>query len=276
MDFSKCKMQKVASPPLIVLYGGPGIGKTSFGIGSDSSSGYQIGRENHLLVNVDFKGTDRLACNRATDALGHPIKSMSDLKIVFQTLAEGDNPFDWVVFDDLTTIEEIFVREVCEDNNVTELGKVEYGRGFELARVRWHSFFTMIKELQAMKKIGIILIGHTKIESIKDPMSESYSRHDLQLDKRSQAIIKKEVELIGFAHKIVLTKEIDSKFGSKEKIAVGKAERVITFAPDIEGFESKDRFHLPEEISLDWSVFITELNKSLNKENVVKKNKEKK
>jgi hypothetical protein len=130
----------------------------------------------------------------------------------------------------------------------------------------------MLKDLQEMKQIGVILIGHTKVESQKDPMTESYSRHDLQLDKRSREIIKKAVDLIGFAHKKTFTKEVDAKFGNKETVAVGKAERVITFAPDIEGFESKDRFNLPEEISLDWSVFIKELQKSLKREDTTKKN----
>ena len=263
MDFSKLKMEQVLSPPLMVLYGGPGIGKTAFGIGADSSTDYKIGSKNHLLINVDYRGADRLECNRITDALEKTIDTMDDLKLIFKNLAEQKHSFDWLVFDDLTTIEEIFVADVCREHKVDDLKKIEYGRGFELAKVQWHVFFDMIKQLQEMKPIGIILIGHTKVDMQKDPMTESYSRHDLQLDKRSKEIIKKSVDLIGFAHRKTITIQKDGGFGKKENVAIGKSERVITFAPDIEGFESKDRFNLPEEITLDWSVFEAELNKSL-------------
>jgi hypothetical protein len=273
MDFTKAKMQQVDSPPLIVLYGGPGIGKTSFGIGADSTTDYRVGKENHLLINMDFRGADRLVCNRATDLIGKPIECSDDYEDIVQALITQDHKFDWIVFDDLSSIEEILVKEVCNEHNVSEIGKIEYGRGYELAKSRWLTFFAMIKKLQELKPIGVLLIGHTKVENQKDPMTESYSRHDLQLDKRSREIIKKSVELIGFAHKKTFTKEVDAKFGTKETVAIGKSERVITFAPDIEGFESKDRFKLPEEISLDWAVFIEELNKSLPQKNKTKEKK---
>jgi len=109
------------------------------------------------------------------------------------------------------------------------------------------------------------MIGHTKVDKQKDPMSEQYSRHDLQLDKRSIEIIKKSVDLIGFAHRKTSTKQVDASFGKKEVVAIGSSERVMNFAPDKAGFESKDRFNLPEEIALDWSVFESELNKTLTK-----------
>jgi hypothetical protein len=254
----------VYSPPVMVIYGGPGIGKTSFGIGADASTKYSVGKENHLLINIDYRGADRLVCNRATDLLNKPIQSVADIDLIFKYIAENDHDIEWLVFDDLSTMEEMFVTEVCTDNKVSAINQIEYGRGYELARAKWYHLFLLIKDLQEVKPIGIILIGHTKVENVKDPVSESYSRHDLQLDKRSKEIIKKSVDLIGFAHKKVLTKKSDAAFGKKENVPVGKSERVLTIAPDLEGFESKDRFNLPEEIQLDWSIFIAELNKSLN------------
>lgn len=273
MDFNKLKPKQVYSPPLMVLYGGPGIGKTAFGIGTSAENNFKVGLDNHLLINVDYRGADRLSCNRVTDLLEKPIESTADIKTIFKNLAEQKHSIEWIIFDDLSTIEELFVREVCSENGVDEIAKIDYGRGYELAKVKWHSLFEMIKGIQMEKPIGVILIGHTKIENKKDPMTESYSRHDLQLDKRSKEIIKKAVDLIGFAHRKTLTANVDGKFGNDEKVAVGKAERVITFAPDLESFESKDRFNLPEEIPLDWSIFIAELSKTMatKKPNITKK-----
>lgn len=274
MDFTKLKPKQILSPPLMVLYGGPGIGKTSFGIGADASNDFKVGLENHLLINIDYRGADRLVCTRASDLLEKPVESTNDLNTIFKNLAEQKHSIEWVVIDDLSSLEEKFVSEVCTENDVSELGKIEYGRGYELAKVKWYHLFEMIKDLQMIKPIGFILIGHTKIDKKKDPMAESYSRHDLQLDNKSKDIVKKAVELIGFAHRKTLTKEIDAKFGNKELVPLGNSTRVITFAPDLESFESKDRFTLPEEIPLDWSIFSSELSKSMSKNN--KKSNEKK
>jgi len=270
-EFGKLKMREVPSPPLMVLYGGPGIGKTAFGVGTSRESGFKVGKENHLLLNVDSRGADRLTCQRATDLLGKSIDSTQDLNTVFKNLAEKENPITWLVVDDLTSLEEMFVREVCTENGVSEIGKIEYGKGYELARTKWHHLFKLIKQLQEIKPIAILLIGHTKVDMKKDPMSDSYSRHDLQLDKRSKEIIKKSVDLIGFAHRITFTAPVKGAFNKDEVKAVGDGKRVISFAPDMEGFESKDRFNLPKEIDLEWAVFEKELN---NANNNTKKNKE--
>jgi hypothetical protein len=264
MDFGKMKMKEVPSPPLIAIYGSPGIGKTAFGIGANASNDFKVGKENHLLLNIDYRGADRLTCNRATELLGHPITGTADLNEIFQNLAEQDHSIEWLIFDDLSTLEERFVKEVCSENGVSDIASIEYGKGFALAQTKWLHLFHMIKTLQEIKPIAILLIGHTKIESLKDPMSESYSRHDLQLNKKSTEIIKKAVDLIGYAHRKSLTKTVDSGFGAKETVAIGEAQRVISFSPDTEGFESKDRFNLPKEIALDWSVFETELSKSIS------------
>jgi hypothetical protein len=259
IDLSKLKKGKVPAPPLMVVYGAPGIGKTAFGVGTTKANNYGEGKDNHILMNVDFRGADRLACNRL---FGAQVKGLDDIKAGFRALAEQEHNFTWLCIDDLSTLERLFVDEVCKENGVDAIGKIEYGRGYELAKAKWDTFFKMIKLLQETKKIGVVLIAHTNVEPLRDPMSETYNRHDLQLDKRSKAIVKNAVELIGFAHKKTMTKTEDSGF-KKEKVAVGESERVLTIAPDIGGFESKDRFRLPSEMSLDWGVFETHLKEVL-------------
>jgi hypothetical protein len=259
VDLSKLKKGKVSAPPLMVIYGAPGIGKTAFGVGTTAANNFGEGKDSHILMNIDFRGADRLACNRLFDA---PVKGLDDIKIGFQALAEQEHNFKWLCIDDLSTLERLFVDEVCKENNVDAIGKIDYGRGYELAKAKWDVFFKMIKRLQEVRKIGVLIVGHTNVEQLRDPMSESYTRHDLQLDRRSKAIVKNAVELIGFAHKKVYTKEVDSGF-TKELRAIDKSERVLTIAPDIEGFESKDRFRLPSEMVLDWDVFAAHLKEVL-------------
>lgn len=259
IDLSKKSPKKIDSPPCILVYGAPGIGKTRFGIGASKESEYKIGKPNHILMNIDFRGADRIECTRMFD---EPIDSINPIKEGFAALAEQDHKFEWLAIDDTSTLEEIFVKETCKEYNVDNLKSIEYGRGYELARANWYLLFNMIEELQRMKNIGVVIISHTKVENQKDPMAESYSKHDLQLDKRSREIVKDKVELIGFAHKKVMTVTKDEGFGKKSHVAVGEAQRVLTLSPDLEGFNSKDRFGLPEEIEFDWNIFEEELKKT--------------
>lgn len=275
MDFANIKKQQINSPPLIGIYGGPGIGKTTFSLGAKALDRYEVGLDNHLLIDIDHKSADRIKCKRASEGLEKPIDTIDDIKSIFKSLAIQNHNYEWIVFDNLSSLEELFVQEICRVNGVSAIEKVEYGKGFELAKEPWFNFFDCIKHLQAERNIGVILIAHTKIENMKDPMTETYSKHFLQLDKRAKAIVMDRIELVGFAHTKSFTKEVDAGFGKKKTEVVGKSQRVLTFAPDIEGFESKDRFNLPEEIPLDWSIFVSELNKSLNKNNEVVKNKTK-
>ncbi len=272
MDLTQINYGKVQSPPLLIVYGKPGIGKTAFGIGSNSETDYKIGKPEHLLMNIDYRGADRLECARL---FNQKITGMGDIKNAIESLISQKHNFSWLIIDDLSTLEEIFVKEVCRDFGVSELNKIEYAKGFELAKEKWHVFLDLLLQLQTAKSIGIVLIGHTKIEQLKDPMSEAYSHHNLQLDKRSRDILNKAVDLIGFAHKKVVTKKGDDNFGKKESVPVGESTRVLTFAPDIEGFNSKDRFGLPKEILLDWSTFETEINNSFAKKSkkIKKENK---
>lgn len=278
IDLSKSVIKKIMSPVLALFYGGPGIGKTALGIGADDTSNYDTGRDDHLLINVDFRGGDRLNCHRAFENISDRMtedNATDKLMDVFEALATTDHNFKWACIDDASTLEELFVAEVCKENKVDEIRKIEYGKGFELAKTKWLNLFNMISDLQEMKNIGIIILGHTKIEKQKDPMAEAYSHHDLQLDQRSKDIIKKKVELIGFCHKKTFTKEKDAGFGKKEILPVGESKRVITFAPDMEGFESKDRFKLPPEIDLNWRIFEEELNKSFSMSDSTKKSNKK-
>lgn len=253
IDLTQKKLNPIYSPPVIVVYGGPGIGKTAFGIGADESTDFIVGKEDHILMNIDFKGGDRLVCARMFDK---PVEGMNDIKEAFKALAEQNHGFSWICIDDVSTLEELFVSEVCAEFKVTELQKIEYGKGYELAKQKWFEFFSMIKALQEIKQIGVILIAHSKVESMKDPTTgDSFNRFDLQMDKRSKDIIKKAVDLIGFAHKKTYTKQVDGGFGKKELVAVGESKRILSFAPDVESFESKDRFKMPNEISLDFSIF---------------------
>jgi len=114
LNFSKIKMVQKPSPPLIVIYGGPGIGKTAFGIGASAKTNYKTGKEKHFLVNLDYRGADRLECNRASDLLGREIRTLNDIKLIFKNLAEQEHNFSWIIFDDLSTLEEMLVNDVCE------------------------------------------------------------------------------------------------------------------------------------------------------------------
>ena len=223
MDFAKMKIVLHDSPVTGLIYGPVGIGKTAFGIGAGVDSDYTVGRDSHFLINVDPGGADFLKCNRATDVMGKPIESTADIEEIFINLYQQKHSIEWVTIDDVSSLDEMFIKEVCDENKVPNLKAIEYGNGGKLAAVKWYLLFKWIEGLQKEKPINFLFIGHTAVGNVNDPMSDSYSRHDLQGEKKSIAIIKKGVDFVGFAHSKTLTKTEDRGFGKTELVPVGKS-----------------------------------------------------
>lgn len=224
-------------PWKVVLYGTPGIGKTTWASGADNS----------LVVDLE-QGATRIDCHRTRDIISEwqshdPEKP--GLVEVFQYVAQSD--YDTVVFDSLTEVEKILLRKMLKEQGATSLGDFDYGAGYRYLETEWSNFLKYINRLYNLGK-NVILIGHESVERVNDPTTDSYDRYQLDVYKKAASKIFADVDAVFFCKHNKILKEKQGAIG-KQKRAVGDEKRLI-FTTETPAFIAKNRFGLPSSFEM--------------------------
>lgn len=155
---------KINKKKNFMLYGTPGIGKTTLAAGAKKS----------IIADCE-DGSSHLDCARVI------IKTWKEL-LNFITWVADQPDYEVVVFDSYTKIEKLMADQVCEDNGWPNLEKPGYGKGYEVLKTY---ALKLIAGLEYLNKKGktTITIAHQKIRTVSDPLSESYDRYEPDIHK---------------------------------------------------------------------------------------------
>ncbi len=133
-----------------------------------------------------------------------------------------------------------------------------YARGYMHALTYWREIVDQLTSLRSERQMAVILIAHSKVERVEDPLTTSYDRYSPRLHKHASALLGEWVDGIFFAHWKYHTRTEDTGFGRERSIAVpiGPAgdDRVLRTVGS-PAWVAKNRFGLPAEIPLSWHAF---------------------
>jgi len=254
IDLKKITKTKVSAPPKILIYGEPGVGKTTFSTSAPKS----------ILFNIEKGGADRIECFRMFQKEPETLQEIAE---AINALIEQDHDFKWIAVDTIDWLEMMLMDEICRVNKVARIDALAYGKGYQIMLEYWQRFIKKLEELQEKRKMGVILIAHDQITQVRDPLTDPYDRHSLALNKNSANIITQWVEEIGFVHKELAVVTYSENFGQKKKKAISENERIISFDPCNESYLSKTRIGMPAKIALDWAEFEKHLYSKLIEDN---------
>lgn len=227
--------------PKIVIYGTSGIGKSTFAaqvpnpIVADIESGMD-------LINVPKQKT----------------KSFQDMTELLKALNTQDHDFKYLIVDSIDWLERIMIKHLCDTYGAKTLydpkcRDFSYGRGEKLLMTLWDQLINGMNAINQNKNMGIILIAHNQITKFHDPLTESYDKHSIKLEKKSCELIKEWAECLLFADLKVTIEEED--VGFKKTINRGKELGRVLYTEKRPAFEAKNRYKLPPEIELSWKTF---------------------
>lgn len=224
----------IQKPHYLLIYGEPGLGKSTFG---------SMAPNPVFLCTED--GTNNLNIKRLR------INSFDNMIGALNELSSTKHDFKTVVIDTLDHFEPMVWDEVLKENKkYNSISKIPYSNGYILALDYWNTFTTSLEKLRTLG-INIVLIAHSYTKAHNDPMlDEAYDKHQVKLHHKAASMIIDRVDCVLF----VTQKTYASENKTGKMKAYGDGSRII-YTENRPAFVAKNRFNLPFEMPLSWEDF---------------------
>ncbi len=239
ISLSSLRSSKSTNPPVVVLYGVDGIGKTT--LAAEWPNPIYLPTEGERTpegVDIPTPGT---------------IESLGALFDVFGELLDTDDEgnlthdFRTVIIDSLDGLEPLVWAATCARLGVESIEAPGYGRGYVEADTEWSEY---LAALGALSRAGIhvVQLAHPEIVRFDSPITDPYSRYAIKLHKRSAALVRERADVVGFLNYRVSLKE--KEVGHKKTVthAEGGKERQIHLNEG-PGFVAKNRYGMPDAVT---------------------------
>jgi hypothetical protein len=227
-------------PPKVVVYGGPKVGKSTFGASIP----------NAIFVQTE-EGLDAL------DVHAFPLAaSYADVRNAIVALAKEEHAYKAIVLDSLDWLEPLIWDHVCKQAGVESIEQVGggYGKGYGEALKVWRQFLDGLDYLRDHKRMSVVLIAHDEIRKFEPVDSEPYDYAALKLHKKAAGLIEEWADVIGYAKLRTLIRTEDKAFGAKHSRAVALGDVRELHVGQNPAYVSGNRYGLPDVLPLEWSA----------------------
>lgn len=236
-------------PSRMVYYGLPGTGKTSTCANAPKPFFALTRGETGLCTLIDN------GIVPPTDHNEEPIEDLNQFDEVVDYLIRQAHDYRTFVIDGLTGLEGIIFDRVTQTEFRGNKAKFDaYGAGPAAAVDTVEHVFRRLDELRLKRKMGIILIAHSKLGKFKNPEGNDYNRYVLDCEDKTAAVINKWADLVLFVKRAVTI----NKDGLK---VTGQQGDLFLHTKGTAAYDAKNRINLPEEINLGdscqsaWAAF---------------------
>jgi hypothetical protein len=220
-------------PPLGLLYGVHGVGKTA--LAAEFPDPYYLptlGEEPPDDIEMPSPGT---------------AETLEDIRDVIGWLLTEEHDRKTFILDSIDGTESLVWAATCKRLGLNSIEEAGFGKGYVEADTEWRD---LIAGLQALRDNGIavLMIAHTEITRFDSPTSDPYSRYSPKLHKRANALIQEAAQFVGFLNYRHTIKEKEVGFNKKVGHAEGSGERQIHLE-ERPGFLAKSRYGTPPSIT---------------------------
>lgn len=224
--------------PRVVVYGPPGVGKTTFAAGAQHP--------------VFILTEDGLAHQQAAH---FPLaRSYTEVLDAVETLHREQHSYQTVVLDSLDALEPLLWEYTAHKHSKKQIEDFGYGKGYVYAAEELRHLLKGLQVLRDQKDMTVVLVGHSDIKRFESPITDAYDRFTLRLHPRAAAAVLDWSDAVLFATYKVHVTRTDAGFGRQQARGIGHGERVL-HAEERPGFLAKNRYDLPADLPLSWDEF---------------------
>ena len=239
--------RKRRRPVLAMLYGPPGVGKSTFGASAS----------NPIFI----------PCERGLDQITVPKfptpKTLAEFGTYLNAVDTEEHDYQTVVIDTADALELLIFDAVCNEGKVKSIEEFGggYGKGFTRAREYWARLLTRLTALS--ERMNVLLVAHSHLRTVNDPMlATAYDIHEPKIQAKSIELIRQSVDLIMFAR--IQTSVIkDGPKARKGRGLIGDDREMFT--QPTTGIECKNRFNLESPMEFNWATLQAGIDAFYNK-----------
>jgi|ERR1700692_219895 len=232
--FKNAKPTIIPVPPKLIIYGRNGIGKSRFAAAAPHP----------IFLDLD-KNINEIPCVSNTKGLEKEFAFNTFQNVIefLDLLVKEDHMFKTIVIDSITSLDRYVENQVKKERNVSGIGDLKYGLGYDLMAGLWAQVVDKLNQLWSQKKMIVILIGHDKSKEKEQAFSETYDQYQLSLPTRSAEVIKNWCTTILYASDRSNFLEKKGDFGGVQKIF--KSSDRVLYTDDGTITLAKNTYNLP-------------------------------
>lgn len=245
-DLSKVIKTAQRAPYRIILWGVAGVGKTTFAASAP----------NPIVICAE-QGAEEMDVHR-TDLL----ETWEQVGDILAVLREPGHEYKTLVLDSTTSLERLLHEYLCRMNGWRSMDELAFGKCHDAAIKEWRTLIQSLDAIRRLRKMNVILIGHSSTKPFKNPEGEDFDRYELCLNKKAAEELTNWCDAILFARYELFTAE------NKKRIrGVSTGARIIHTQWNA-AFTAKNRYNLPETLPLAYEEFAKAMDGAYSPEHI--------